>query len=181
MKALKIAITGVESTGKTTLASQLSNYFQTTYIPEFARSYLQNLKEKYTKENLIEIAEGQINSQNQAHIDKELKNIRFYDTELTTIKIWYETLYGDLPAHLQLAYLMQVFDYYLLPYPDLEWEADELREHPNEQARYQLFDKYEQALKALNRPYAIIKGYGQARLNNATAVITAHFQLNSEN
>ena len=36
----KVVILGPESTGKTTLAKNLSIHFNTDYVPEFARSYL---------------------------------------------------------------------------------------------------------------------------------------------
>jgi GTPase SAR1 family protein len=38
---IKIALFGPESTGKTTLATQLADYFETAWVPEFARDYLQ--------------------------------------------------------------------------------------------------------------------------------------------
>jgi len=38
---IKIAIFGPESTGKTTLATQLAEYYKTVWVPEFARDYLQ--------------------------------------------------------------------------------------------------------------------------------------------
>ena len=38
---IKIALFGPESTGKTTLAKQLADYYETEWVPEFARDYLQ--------------------------------------------------------------------------------------------------------------------------------------------
>ncbi|MEA3443367.1 MAG: ATP-binding protein, partial [Bacteroidota bacterium] len=39
----KIVITGAESTGKTELAKGLAKYYNTVWIPELARSYIENL------------------------------------------------------------------------------------------------------------------------------------------
>jgi nicotinamide riboside kinase len=36
----KIVIIGPESTGKSTLCEQLSLYYHTTWVPEYAREYL---------------------------------------------------------------------------------------------------------------------------------------------
>ena len=38
---LRIVLFGPESTGKTTLAKALATYYDSSYVPEFARDYLQ--------------------------------------------------------------------------------------------------------------------------------------------
>ena len=38
---LKVVLFGPESTGKTTLARQLANHFDTLWVPEYMREYLQ--------------------------------------------------------------------------------------------------------------------------------------------
>ena len=55
----KIVIIGPESTGKSTLCKQLAAYYQTLWVPEFAREYLLALKTQYTFEDLLIIARGQ--------------------------------------------------------------------------------------------------------------------------
>jgi nicotinamide riboside kinase len=45
----KIAMFGPESTGKTTLAIQLADYYKTAWVPEFARDFT----EKWDKSQLI--------------------------------------------------------------------------------------------------------------------------------
>jgi len=68
-EVIKIAMYGPESTGKTTLASQLANEFNTIWIPEFARDYLQekwnSKKEICSQEDLIPIAIGQTQLENE--------------------------------------------------------------------------------------------------------------------
>ena len=65
---LRIVLYGPESSGKTTLAKALAKQFQTTWVPEFARNYLQEKwdqkKEVCSLEDLIIIAKGQINHEN---------------------------------------------------------------------------------------------------------------------
>jgi nicotinamide riboside kinase len=69
-EVIKIAMYGPESTGKTTLASQLADEFNTIWIPEFARDYLQekwNFKQEIcSQEDLIPIAIGQTQLENDA-------------------------------------------------------------------------------------------------------------------
>ena len=41
-KCIKIVLFGPESTGKTTLSNQLARYYNSVWVPEYAREYLQN-------------------------------------------------------------------------------------------------------------------------------------------
>ena len=44
---IRIAITGPESTGKSWLTEQLAQAFNTTFIPEYARKYIEQLNRPY--------------------------------------------------------------------------------------------------------------------------------------
>ncbi|TAD94129.1 MAG: ATPase [Bacteroidetes bacterium] len=168
MNQLRIALTGVESVGKTTLANALAQHYSGQAVYEFAREYLVD-KPTYTASDVLKIALEQI--KRQAVVPTCMT---FFDTELTVIKLWYETKYQTpLPAHIQQAYIAQAFDLYLLPCPDLAWEADPQREIPDRQARYTLFEKYQNTLEALQRPYIVITGQGQARVSQAIEAIDA--------
>ena len=56
---------------------------------------------------------------------------------------------------------------YLLLEPDIAWEADPLRENPDDRAR--LFDRYRELLQAGVFPFEQIGGIGQVRLERALA------------
>ncbi|MDV7398455.1 ATP-binding protein, partial [Arthrospira platensis SPKY1] len=56
---LRIALTGPESTGKTTLAKALAARFDTVWAPEYARTYLERLGRPYQYGDLEVIARGQ--------------------------------------------------------------------------------------------------------------------------
>ena len=49
---IRIAITGPESSGKTTLCQALSEHFNIGYIPEFARAYLEKTEGEYNQSDL---------------------------------------------------------------------------------------------------------------------------------
>jgi nicotinamide riboside kinase len=61
-KPFVITIVGPESSGKTTLARQLSNLYGSPWVPEFAREYLEGLGRSYTADDLEVIARGQLES-----------------------------------------------------------------------------------------------------------------------
>ena len=56
----KIVIIGPESTGKSTLCSQLAAHYKTLWCPEFARQYLLDNGTNYSFEDLATIAKGQL-------------------------------------------------------------------------------------------------------------------------
>ena len=91
----RIVIYGPESTGKTTLAYDLANYYKTSWAPEYAREYLQRkwdmYKEKCNLDDLINIALGQIKEENKM-ISKSRKFI-FCDTNVLVTKVWSETYF----------------------------------------------------------------------------------------
>ena len=97
MKPTALIFTGPESTGKTTLAEKLSNFYGVPLAEEFARAYLSGKPTgNYTLTDLNFIAEGQIKAQNKAQqIATENKKL-FYvcDTDLITLKIWSEEVFG---------------------------------------------------------------------------------------
>ena len=87
----RYAITGPESSGKTTLSQQLAKEFNGEYIPEFAREFLLERKGIYTQKDLDLIAEGQ--KQLWEKVSKH--SLVFCDTEMIVMKIWSEFKYGS--------------------------------------------------------------------------------------
>ena len=165
----RIAITGPESTGKSTLAGQLAEYYQTIWVPEFARDYIAELNHQYTLQDLENISRGQLELIAQA----EAKNPEYLiaDTELLVLKIWSENAFGSCPAWILDELKKQRFDLYLLMNIDLPWEPDPQREHPH--LRQYFFDLYKKELEQLNFPYHIISGSDQERLQAAINAVEA--------
>ena len=75
---------GPESSGKTTLAKKLSEYYQGTWVPEFAREYLQQKWDAEQKicepQDILPIAIGQMKLENAAV--KSEKKVVFCDADL---------------------------------------------------------------------------------------------------
>lgn len=166
-KIIRIAITGPESTGKSTLARQLAMHYSTTWVPEFARGYLHHLKEPYSAEDLIEIAKGQIASED-AKI-AEANKLLFCDTELTVIKIWSTYKYGFVDPFILNEDNKRRYDLYLLMDIDLPWEYDPQREHPGKRQYFYEWFKNELGSKKAN--YQIICGNKNERFKNACQII----------
>jgi NadR type nicotinamide-nucleotide adenylyltransferase len=168
MEIKRIVMTGPESTGKTTLAKELAGYFGTVWVPEYARTYLEQLGRPYRYEDLEEIAKGQIALEKQA--EEKANSYLFYDTGMLVLKIWAEYKYGKCPNLILDHLYQQPYDLFLLCGTDVPWEYDPLREHPSE--REVLFAIYQKQLQELNIPFFLIKGNQQDRLKKAIQLVS---------
>ncbi len=165
---LKIAITGPESTGKTTLAEQLAQHYNTVWVPERARTYLDELGDKrYKEKDLLEIARQQLALEDE--MAPKANRLLFCDTELVVMKIWSQVKYGHTHPWIEEQMLQKRYHHYLLLYPDLPWTPDPQREHPH--LREQMFRLYQGELKKLKRSFTMIQGEGEDRLNAAIKAV----------
>ncbi len=150
----KIIITGPEASGKSTLAAALADFYQTQFVPEFARSYLPTLGRPYEEKDLLHIAKGQY--QLESEYARQAHPLLICDTSLLVMKVWSDYRYGQTHPWI-LDQLRENKDaLYLLCSPDIPWEPDPLRENPHD--RDHLFEIYHQELKTLRNPYVIIQG-----------------------
>ena len=150
-----IGVIGPESTGKTTLAKALAQQFNGTYVPEYAREYIERKGTRdITFDELCEIAKHQIE---QIKLTANSQQpIAFFDTELIVTKIWFSYAFGIVPQWLNEAILRYPMDAYLLTAPDIPWQPDPARYNGSDAIRQELFDRYEAEIQALNIPYYII-------------------------
>jgi NadR type nicotinamide-nucleotide adenylyltransferase len=163
----RIAITGPESTGKSTLAARLADHYHTIWIPEFARSYIDGLRRDYTYED-VEIITLEQMKQEDEQIAKA-HDLIFVDTELLVIKIWMEHAFKKIPAWLEEEIAKRTYDLYLLCNIDIPWEYDPQREHPD--LRKHFFDLYKKELIRRNFNYTIVSGDEEKRFEIARKAI----------
>lgn len=160
---LKVAITGPESTGKSTLSEQLAMHYNTVWVPEYARSYVGDLNKPYTLQDIEAIAAGQLALEQK--LEEEANRILFADTDMLVLKIWSEHAFGHCPTWIQEKLEQQNYNLCLLMGVDLPWEPDPQREHPH--LRQFFYDWYKRELQALNIPFVEISGLQEERLREA--------------
>lgn len=166
---IKIAIVGPESTGKSTISEQLAKHYQTVWVPEFARSYCQNLTEPCTLQDEINMFEGQLELESKIAIQAD--QILICDTTILTVKIWSDHIFGSTPQVVIDKLPHHPYDLYLLMDIDLPWEEDPLRDFPD--LREHFLDIWHVELKSLNANYNLITGSNDLRLQNAIKCIDA--------
>lgn len=169
---LKVVLFGPESTGKTTLAKALAEWFETFWVPEYMREYLQQkwdaTQTPCQKQDLIPIAEGQIAAE-EAVISKPVP-VLFLDTNVLQLQVYYTIYYDGYVPDLVKDYMEStVYDHYFLTYIDTPWEADDLRDKPGE--REEMFQAFEAMLQKTNQKYTLLKGDLQERLSKAKTIV----------
>lgn len=171
----RISIIGPESTGKSEMAQQLAYHYQTEWVPEYARFYLDRLGRDYEQHDLLEIAKGQmIWEDDKAEYANEYL---FSDTDLMVIKIWSDHKYGSTDEWIEKELASRKYDLYLLANIDLIWRPDPQREHPK--MRKHFFDIYKNYLEEHNLPYAIVSGYEGERKKCAVETVEEFFKNQS--
>lgn len=155
----KIGVIGPESTGKTSLARYLAKRYNAVYVPEYARTFVeQKGTTEVSYEELCTIARHQIEEMEQ--LNESRQEVAVFDTELIVTKVWFEYAFQKAPEWLDSAIRNYPMDVYLLTYPDLPWVPDPARSNGSDEIRKELFDRYEAEIQALEIPYYIIRHEG---------------------
>jgi len=171
---VKIVLFGPESTGKTTLSIQLAKHYNTVWVQEYARPYLQKVwnQERRTcqQKDILPIAFGQIALENR--LAKRADKVLICDTDLLETKVYSSAYYGGfVDPILEKAATENTYNLYLLTYIDTPWEADDLRDRPEQ--RLEMFEAFQKALDEHDRPYLLLKGDKESRLKKAVEAIDA--------
>ncbi len=169
---IKVVLFGPESTGKTTLSRQLARHYNSVWVREYAREYLQdkwnNERKTCEPKDLLPIAIGQMKLENA--LAQKTDSVLICDTDLLETKVYSEAYYqGSCDPILDKFAQENSYDLYFLTYIDTPWEADDLRDKPNERER--MFNAFEDALKQYKKPYVLLKGGKKERLEKAVFYI----------
>jgi NadR type nicotinamide-nucleotide adenylyltransferase len=162
-----VALHGIESTGKSTLAAELARTLDTVWVPEYGREYCLEHGTDCTPEDLQTIARVQ-----QEMIDAakaESRAVIVTDTDWLMTRAWHQMMIGTEMAGPAYAKA----DLYLHLAPDVPWIEDGLRLHAEaEQRRH--FDLLCRAeLQRAGVRWVEIAGDWDARRTAALAAIAA--------
>ena len=176
----KVVIIGPESTGKSTLCKQLAEHYNTIWVKEYAREYLLKNGTTYSFENLLDIAKGQIASEelgirNWEAVNHKLQTTNykpvFIDTDMYVMKVWCEFVFEKCHHWILNRIVERKYDLYLLCNIDLPWVKDELREYPDLKTREKLYKNYKDIMVNQNVPWVDISGSYEERLQKAITAV----------
>lgn len=168
---MKIVFTGAESTYKSTLAKAISAKFALNYVPEFARTYLEEFSpgtpvDPMPRSAYDQIEEGQLLLQNNnAYFTENGRGV--FDTDGTVLHIWKQDKFGE--SDTQLLRIPEDVIYFLC-YPNVKAGQDPLR--VDVQRREELHQRYAALLSQLpNRVIHLNEETLEARIATAQKVI----------
>jgi nicotinamide riboside kinase len=163
-----IVITGAESTGKSALTEFLAGHYKAPAIPEFARSYIEQLGRKYTYEDVEVIARKQVEQLEE--IKKMNSRFIFVDTWLIITKIWFEEVFGYFPEWIGTEIEKANIDLFLVCDTDLPWIPDPVRENGGERRIY-LQNRYIENIRDYGFNFHIVNGKNNERFLSAVSIL----------
>jgi nicotinamide riboside kinase len=174
---MRIAFTGPESSGKTTFSKWLSNELdKSVYIPEFARSYLEERRiVRASVSDFQAIVKSQCSLINQPLANAN----QIFDTDIFVLRIWNEEVFQLKLPELEIlpSYKM---DIHFLCAPDVEWEEDALRSSPDKKYRNKLFLKYKTELTHHQTRFVILNGSIERKKESILESIQAYNSISQK-
>ncbi len=120
---LRVTLSGVESTGKSTLASELAVHFSGIVVWEFGRTYTEVSVRPLTLKDHHAIAEG--HASHALDVAAKTPPVLIEDTDIVMTTAWATMLFGKRDP--VLAARMSMADLHLLLLPDVPFVADRVR------------------------------------------------------
>lgn len=173
MRPFRIAITGVESTGKTTLTAALGVALGGQTVREVARYDRDVIAGDVSPETLTRLGHEQLVACGEAEAEANRRGaeIVITDSDDTVLRVWGVAVFGEEPSGLEG--WENWADLTLLCAPTIPWEPDPLRAVPDLAERLTLHEAY---LKCLDdgRRWALIDAPEKAeRLDQAVRAFRA--------
>ena len=95
----------------------------------------------------------------------------FIDTDLYVMKVWCEYVFNKCHHYILEQIATRQYDLYLLCDIDLPWQADPLREYPDEKPRQELYRIYKDILVNQTTAWVTISGNYNERLQTAITAV----------
>ena len=180
-RVIKVVVIGPESTGKSSLCTELSKYYSTIWCPEYAREYLLKNGMNYSYDDLLSVARGQLRKEDEytgiagkttaANDINNSQPLLFIDTDMYVMKVWCEFVFGSCHQWILDQIVLRRYDLYLLCNIDLPWQKDELREYPDLATREKLYHMYRDTMLNQSVPWVDIRGDYSDRLQTAIRAV----------
>jgi NadR type nicotinamide-nucleotide adenylyltransferase len=169
----RVVILGAESTGTTTLSSDLAAALKTTWVEEYGREYSARKQTagdfRWTSDEFLEIAREQTRREDAAA--RDANRFLICDTNAFATCLWHRRYMGyDLPELEEFAKGCRA-DLYLLTGDEIPFVQDGLRD--GEHIRHEMHQWFVGALDSLPIPWRLIRGDRNERLSEALRVISS--------
>ena len=157
----RIAILGAESSGKSELAQALAAHFETLWVPEYLREFVEVGGRVPVSEDQLLIAKTQLARENLAAANAH--SWLFCDTTPLMTALYSRHYFDEIDPELVELELAHNYQFTIVTAPDFPWEPDGLlRESP--QVRQKVHEDLLALLDERQIPFMLVEGSLEARL-----------------
>jgi NadR type nicotinamide-nucleotide adenylyltransferase len=170
----RIVVLGAESTGTTTLAKALAQYYNTVWVPEYGRYFSEGKRfvgygeGDWTTAEFVAIAQAQAKFEDS--LAESSKGIVISDTDAFATAIWHERYLGFRAPEVEAISVNRRVDLYIITGDEIPFEDDGLRDGEN--IRHELHQLFIQRVIESKKPYIIVQGSVEDRLKTAVEAIS---------
>ena len=171
----RICILGPESSGKSTLAAELSARLETRHMPEYGRLYDAHYRqgEGWSANDFLAIARTHV-AMREA-LAPHAGPVLVEDTDPVQTMVWAEYLLGAVPETLRaLVASLVPADLYILLTPDVGWNDDGTRYSSEEGTRTWFFERCREHMEERGCRFVVVSGEDwEARIAAAVRQVEA--------
>ena len=164
----RIAILGAESSGKSTLAFALARHYDTVWVPEYLREFVDTHGRVPDESDQYPIARTQMEREDTAA--REASRFLFCDTTPLMTALYSRWYWGRVDAQLSLLERRHDYAYTLVTAPDSPWEADGLQRE-SEAVRQTIHEQVVQMLEERGIVYQLVTGGLDQRVLQAAGLL----------
>lgn len=168
----KICIYWPESTWKSTLTKKLAKHYNTIWVNEYGRDYIDSIKNKDFKYQDMEII-ARWHKASAESLYEQANKLIFIDTDIITTYLRSDLLFWKIPEYVKKEIEEKDYDLYILLDTDVEYVEDEQRYFP--ERRKELSEMFENELKIRNKKYVKISWNWDERFNKSLDIIDRSF------
>ena len=162
----RVVIIGAESTGKSTLAAGLAAHYNTVWVPEYLREFVETQQRTPWAEEQLPIAitqcEREMESEAKAH------HYLFCDTSPLMTAVYSEFYFGQVEAELHALASRHIYAATIVTAPTTPWIADGLQRE-SDAVRQHIHARLVRKLVDADIAYLLVDGDAQQRI---TQVVT---------
>ena len=172
----RVVLIGAESTGKTTLARQLAEVFETEWVPEFGREHWERKLASrgitdpppgWSPDEFVEIATEQ--QAREEAVARRANRVLFADTNAFATGTWHERYHRGRDARVDAIGARDKVDLYLLTAPDVPFVQDGFRD--GEHVRDWMDRRFAEQLAVAHAPFLRLSGPYEHRFHEARAAV----------
>jgi HTH-type transcriptional regulator, transcriptional repressor of NAD biosynthesis genes len=166
-----VVFLGAPSTGKTTIAEEMSKQFNTVWMPEFGREYWEkhNINRRLSLNQLVEIAEGHLERE-EALLSQSNKFL-FVDTNAITTYIFSLYYHGEVALRLKDLAVEASIRYDIVFVCDIDIPYSDTWDRSGEVNRQAFHKQIVADLISRKIPYFLLQGDLQRRVNYVSTIL----------